>query len=54
MGAMSVKGAHRSFEDPPPPGVGSDEERLSIFRRVRDEIREWMKDFIAGQAPRNE
>ena len=40
---------HRSFEDPPPPGVGSNEERLSIFRRVRDEIREWMKDFIAGQ-----
>jgi len=45
---------HRSFEDPPPPGVGSDEERLSIFRRVRDEIREWMKDFIAGQTSRNE
>jgi arsenate reductase (thioredoxin) len=43
---------HQSFEDPPPPGVGSDEERLSIFRRVRDEIREWMKDFIAGQTAR--
>jgi arsenate reductase (thioredoxin) len=41
---------HRSFEDPPPPGVGSDEERLSIFRRVRDEIREWMKGFIAERA----
>jgi arsenate reductase (thioredoxin) len=40
---------HQSFEDPPPPGVGSDEERLSIFRRVRDEIREWMKDFIVVQ-----
>jgi arsenate reductase (thioredoxin) len=39
---------HQSFEDPPPPGVGSDEERLSIFRRVRDEIREWMKTFISG------
>jgi arsenate reductase (thioredoxin) len=39
---------HRSFEDPPPPGVGSDEERLSIFRSVRDEIRKWMKDYIAG------
>jgi arsenate reductase len=38
---------HQSFEDPPPPGVGSDEERLSIFRRVRDEIREWMREFIA-------
>jgi arsenate reductase len=45
---------HRSFEDPPPPGVGSAEEQLSIFRRVRDEIREWMKDFIAGQTARND
>jgi arsenate reductase len=44
---------HQSFEDPPPPGVGSDEERLSIFRRVRDEIREWMKDFVVGQTARN-
>jgi arsenate reductase len=40
---------HRSFEDPPPPGVGSDEERLAIFRRVRDEIRDWMKGFIFQQ-----
>jgi arsenate reductase (thioredoxin) len=46
---------HRSFEDPPSPGVGSDEERLSIFRSVRDEIRKWMKDFIASQtAPSDE
>jgi arsenate reductase len=45
---------HRSFEDPPPPGVGSDEERLSIFRHVRDEIRKWMKDFIAGRAVQND
>ena len=45
---------HRSFEDPPPPGVGSAEEQLSIFRRVRDDIREWMKDFIAGQTTRND
>jgi len=41
---------HQSFEDPPPPGVGSDEQRLSTFRRVRDEIRVWMKGFISGQA----
>ena len=45
---------HRSFEDPPPPGVGSDEERLYIFRRVRDEIREWVKDFITVQTGRND
>jgi arsenate reductase (thioredoxin) len=49
-----TKRIHRSFEDPPPPGVGSDEERLSIFRHVRDEIRKWMKDFIAGRAVQND
>ena len=38
---------HQSFEDPPPPGAKSAEETLSIFRRVRDEIREWMKKLIA-------
>jgi arsenate reductase (thioredoxin) len=38
---------HQGFEDPPPPGVESAGETLSIFRRVRDEIREWMKSFIA-------
>jgi arsenate reductase (thioredoxin) len=37
---------HQSFEDPPAPGVGDDKFRMDIFRRVRDEIREWMKDFI--------
>lgn len=37
---------HQSFEDPPPPGVKSDEETLSVFRRVRDEIRMWMRGFI--------
>lgn len=39
---------HQSFEDPPPPGVGSEEERLSVFRRVRDEIRAWVRGFIAA------
>ena len=38
---------HQSFEDPPAPGVGSDEHRLNIFRRVRDEIHAWLKDFLA-------
>lgn len=37
---------HQSFEDPPAPGAKSPEETLAIFRRVRDEIREWMRDFI--------
>ena len=40
---------HQNFEDPPPPGVGSDESRMAIFRRVRDEIREWMRGFISEQ-----
>lgn len=37
---------HQSFEDPPPPGAKSLEETIAAFRRVRDEIREWMKGFI--------
>ena len=37
---------HKSFEDPPAPGVGDDNFRLSVFRRVRDEIRQWMEGFI--------
>jgi arsenate reductase len=36
---------HRSFEDPPPPGAGSDAERMAIFRRVRDQLRDYLKDF---------
>ncbi len=38
---------HESFEDPPLAGEKSAEEALSIFQRVRDEIRKWMKGFIA-------
>ena len=37
---------HHSFEDPPAPNVGDDEYRLRIFRRVRDEIRMWLPEFI--------
>ncbi len=37
---------HKSFEDPPAPGVGTDDERLAIFRRVRDEIREWLRGTV--------
>ena len=36
---------HRSFEDPPPPDVGADAERMAIFRRVRDELRAYLRDF---------
>jgi arsenate reductase (thioredoxin) len=37
---------HQNFEDPPAPGVGDDEFRLAVFRRVRDEIRQWIKGLI--------
>jgi arsenate reductase len=36
---------HHSFEDPPGPMVGSDEERMSVFRRVRDELRAYLTEF---------
>lgn len=39
---------HQSFEDPPPATVGDYETRLKIFRRVRDEIRDWLKKFAAS------
>jgi arsenate reductase len=37
---------HQSFEDPPPETVLDYESRLKIFRRVRDEIRDWLNPFI--------
>ena len=36
---------HHSFEDPPPPNTGTEEERQVIFRRVRDELRQWLREF---------
>ncbi|HEY4088781.1 MAG TPA: arsenate reductase ArsC [Bryobacteraceae bacterium] len=36
---------HHSFEDPPAPGVGSEEERMAVFRRVRDELRVYLREF---------
>lgn len=39
---------HQSFEDPPPATVGDYESRLEIFRRVRDEIRLWLREFVSG------
>jgi arsenate reductase (thioredoxin) len=34
---------HNSFEDPAA-AVGSEEEKLAVFRRVRDEIKDWISD----------
>jgi arsenate reductase len=39
---------HQSFEDPPAENVGDEESRLKIFRRVRDEIRSWLGEFVKG------
>jgi arsenate reductase len=37
---------HQSFEDPPAPGTADPDSTIAIFRRVRDEIRAWIADFI--------
>jgi arsenate reductase len=39
---------HWSFEDPAA-AEGDDEARLYVFRRVRDEIREHLREFVSTQ-----
>jgi arsenate reductase len=41
---------HRSFEDPPPATSGDEASRLAIFRRVRDEIRNWLQQSFIPAA----
>lgn len=41
----AVKRLHHSFDDPPPMSEGTEQERMAIFRRVRDELRAYLKDF---------
>jgi arsenate reductase len=43
--AMTI---HKSFLDPAAV-TGSEEERLAVFRRVRDEIREYLRHFAAAK-----
>ncbi len=45
---------HRSFEDPPAPLVGTDEERMAIFRRVRDDLRAYLREFTTRVSQRNQ
>src|SRR5687768_13734816 len=45
-----TKRIHWSFDDPAE-ASGSDEEVLSVFRRVRDEIRNRLREFAAGLCP---
>jgi arsenate reductase len=39
---------HRGFDDPPAPFVGTDDERMTIFRRLRDELRTYLQTFSKG------
>jgi arsenate reductase len=43
----SAERIHHRFDDPPAPGNADDETMMTIFRRVRDEMREWLRrEFI--------
>jgi arsenate reductase len=44
----SAKKLHHSFEDPAV-AHGTHEERLAVFRRVRDELRRYFADFAQGK-----
>jgi arsenate reductase len=46
----TTKRLHHSFDDPPPDSVGSDAERMAIFRRVRDELRSYLAEFAEAEA----
>ena len=41
---------HHSFEDPPAPLVGTSADRMAIFRRVRDELRAYLREFSSRVA----
>jgi arsenate reductase len=41
---------HWSFDDPSSSAAGGDEQRLAVFRRVRDEIRARIEAWLAQQA----
>ena len=41
---------HRGFEDPPAPGAADRDTTMAVFRRVRDEIREWLRDEFIPRA----
>jgi arsenate reductase len=45
----AAKQLHQNFEDPPAPRIGTEEQRMTIFRRVRDELRAYLRAFAQGQ-----
>ena len=42
----TAKKFHHSFDDPPAPGVDTEEQRMAIFRRVRDQLRDYLGEFL--------
>lgn len=42
----ATRSIHRAFEDPPAADVGTYDQRVAVFRRVRDEIRHWLRQFV--------
>jgi arsenate reductase len=36
---------HQNFDDPPPATEGTEAERFAVFRRVRDELRNYLREF---------
>lgn len=44
----AAKRLHHGFEDPPP--HGSEEERMTIFRRVRDQLRDYLDEFARTES----
>jgi arsenate reductase len=48
----SAKRLHHSFEDPATL-AGSEEERLALFRRVRDELRAYLAGFAQNESASN-
>ena len=47
--AGAKKMIHWSFDDPAH-ATGTDDEKMAVFRRVRDEIRARLTDFLSAQA----
>jgi len=47
FGAAQPRRLHHDFEDPAALN-GSEEERLALFRRVRDELRDYLREFAAA------
>jgi arsenate reductase len=43
-----TKRIHQSFEDPAG-AEGTEEQRLAVFRRVRDEIRSFLRTYVSEQ-----